>query len=605
LGETVLSNTFAMARIASTTENDLLQEVSALTGWDHGDLALLTGTQGFGFPFPTAYKDERALRRVRNAFLALKRLGVAASQVLVPPTGAANAWISPDVTALAARSIKQAVRAKYGDDEWLAVAKPLKDALREKQRSALVSFLVFALGKNDSNDLFAHFLGDVEMGACAVTSRIKQASGSVQLFVQRCLLGLEKDAAGNAISLSEEAARQWKWRKNYRVWEANRKIFLYPENWIEPDLRDDKSLFFRDLENQLLQNEITADTAEAAFLAYLDKLEGAARLEVVGMYHQVEGTPKLVSATELDLPPSEMAHVTLDVLHVFGRTQGTPRAYYYRRRVGSSRTSYRWTPWEKVDLDIEGDHLIPVVWNRRLHLLWPVFIEKAKDEPPPQKDQDPHAPQKYWTVQMAWSEYKDGIWAAKKVTEKPLSLDATSAIGDVGLVPKELFTFKAFSGEMLRVCLYFKKGSGDVSTNGQSFSVEAMGPIAQFVFMGCGGSTLIAASEGDIAWSPAGTAWRNMIFIEWTSASDWLYMPQAISTAKNVLNGSQHIPVLKRTPGTFRLLTAHQDRHFVSQRPFFFEDDRRTLLTLPADAVVNLLSYFVAKEAADFITIHL
>jgi SpoVK/Ycf46/Vps4 family AAA+-type ATPase len=30
---------------------------------------------------------------------------------------------------------------------------------------------------------------------------------------------------------------EWNWRKNYRVWDANRKIFLYPENWIEPKLR--------------------------------------------------------------------------------------------------------------------------------------------------------------------------------------------------------------------------------------------------------------------------------------------------------------------------------------------------------------------------------
>ena len=29
----------------------------------------------------------------------------------------------------------------------------------------------------------------------------------------------------------------WEWRKNYRVWDANRKVFLYPENWIEPELR--------------------------------------------------------------------------------------------------------------------------------------------------------------------------------------------------------------------------------------------------------------------------------------------------------------------------------------------------------------------------------
>jgi SpoVK/Ycf46/Vps4 family AAA+-type ATPase len=30
---------------------------------------------------------------------------------------------------------------------------------------------------------------------------------------------------------------EWQWRKNYRVWDANRRIFLYPENWIEPELR--------------------------------------------------------------------------------------------------------------------------------------------------------------------------------------------------------------------------------------------------------------------------------------------------------------------------------------------------------------------------------
>jgi SpoVK/Ycf46/Vps4 family AAA+-type ATPase len=27
----------------------------------------------------------------------------------------------------------------------------------------------------------------------------------------------------------------WEWSKRYRVWEANRKEFLYPENWLEPE----------------------------------------------------------------------------------------------------------------------------------------------------------------------------------------------------------------------------------------------------------------------------------------------------------------------------------------------------------------------------------
>jgi SpoVK/Ycf46/Vps4 family AAA+-type ATPase len=34
-----------------------------------------------------------------------------------------------------------------------------------------------------------------------------------------------------------ETESEWEWLKRYRVWDANRKIFLYPENWIELELR--------------------------------------------------------------------------------------------------------------------------------------------------------------------------------------------------------------------------------------------------------------------------------------------------------------------------------------------------------------------------------
>src|SRR5262245_4032922 len=145
--------------------------------------------------------------------------------------------------------------------------------------------------------------------------------------------------------------------KNYRVWEANRKIFLYPENWIEPELRDDKTSFFEELEAELLQNEITDETAERALTAYLEKLDAVAKLEVCGQYHE----------------STDDGH---RILHVFARSPGKPHAHYYRRlEVGS-----RWTPWERIDMDIDGDHLIPVVYNRRLYLFWTTFEEKPEKE---------------------------------------------------------------------------------------------------------------------------------------------------------------------------------------------------------------------------------
>ena len=80
----------------------------------------------------------------------------------------------------------------------------------------------------DENDLYEYFLVDVEMEACMPSSRIVQAHNSIQLFVQRCLMGLEPDAIADVEK--DPNWNQWKWMKNYRVWEANRKVFLYPEN---------------------------------------------------------------------------------------------------------------------------------------------------------------------------------------------------------------------------------------------------------------------------------------------------------------------------------------------------------------------------------------
>jgi SpoVK/Ycf46/Vps4 family AAA+-type ATPase len=38
-----------------------------------------------------------------------------------------------------------------------------------------------------------------------------------------------------AIKALRKKEAEWEWRKNYRVWEASRKVFVYPENWLEPD----------------------------------------------------------------------------------------------------------------------------------------------------------------------------------------------------------------------------------------------------------------------------------------------------------------------------------------------------------------------------------
>src|SRR5262249_50299285 len=157
---------------------------------------------------------------------------------------------------------------------WLDALALVRDGLREVQRRALVAYLVDQLGLRDAAALSEQLLVDVEMTACQQTTRLKQAISSAQTFVERCRLNLEPLVSADPEF--DAAWRQWEWMKNYRVWEANRKIFLYPENWIEPELRDDKSPFFRELESELLQGDLTEDAAEAAIERYLEKLHTVA-----------------------------------------------------------------------------------------------------------------------------------------------------------------------------------------------------------------------------------------------------------------------------------------------------------------------------------------
>ncbi|PWB49644.1 MAG: hypothetical protein C3F06_13815 [Candidatus Methanoperedenaceae archaeon] len=428
LGESVLSDVFSMARDTTITETKLLQKLSDHTGWSLENLQFLAGAQGLGLTFPASYIDERALVRLQACFKLMKKLGASAKQL--SDWGKANQ--TPVEELDNARSIKNAVKAKYDDKQWLTVAKPLRDVLREKQRAALVSYLMAERGVRDANDLYDDFLIDIEMSPCMMTTRLKQAISSVQLFIQRCLMNLEP------VSLNSKQAKEWREsRKQFRIWEAGLLVFLHPENWIEPELRDDKSPFFKDLENELLQNDVTMDTAETAFLHYLEKLDTVARLEIVGMYHEQEAEDKEINTSAIDR------------LHVFGRTFAIPHIYYYRKLEQSV-----WSAWEKVDLDIEGDHLIPVVWKRRIHLFWAIFTEKTQKQTKAQRgnNDDPVIDLK---IKLAWSEYKNGKWSPKKTSEEKKSLSYTKDPSSDVPQDRQDFSFKTrMIGDQLMIQCY-------------------------------------------------------------------------------------------------------------------------------------------------------
>jgi len=207
-----------------------------------------------------------------------------------------------------------------------------------------------------------YFLLDLQVGSEMETSHIVQATAALQFYIQRCLMNLEAGIDPATIPLQE-----WEWVKNYRVWEANRKVFLYPENYIEPELRDTKTPFFEDLEQELMQSDISQETVEAAYVHYLEKFAEVANLKIVGSYLHVD-----LLHVDLEDPAKRW-----ETLYLVGRTNTEPRIFYQRTHV-KDENGERWLAWEKIDLVINSDFVTPVYAFGKLFLFWTEFTKLKK-----------------------------------------------------------------------------------------------------------------------------------------------------------------------------------------------------------------------------------
>ncbi|MEZ4400859.1 MAG: neuraminidase-like domain-containing protein [Kofleriaceae bacterium] len=268
--------------------------------------------------------------------------------------------------AAAAAAIEHAaeLRAERDTTEATRLA-DARNLVREQKRDALVDYLTHGAVAPATAPAFAshaalagYYLIDVDAGGCATTSRVVAATNAVQEYINRIILGVELTAASVAVTLSDAALRSWEWRRAYRMWEANRKVFLWPENYLEPGLRDDKTHLFTQLEDALGQSELDEGSILSAYATYLQGLDELASLKVAGAYHDIA------------------ADGSSDVLHLIGVTPSDPATFYYRsvsdlQSILTNPTkSVVWGNWQKLDLSIPSRFVSPVVYEGRLHLLW-------------------------------------------------------------------------------------------------------------------------------------------------------------------------------------------------------------------------------------------
>ena len=307
----------------------------------------------------------------------------------------------------------EAARAKYEPNRWPAIQGPIAGKLLEKLRDALTSRVIWRLNQADVDqkwlplgppstleDLSDMLLVDVEMSGVATISKIKLGLNTLQRYIQRCHMGLEYPAR---LPIGD---KEWVWRSHYRLWEANRKVFLFPENYLDPNLRRRKTPLYEALQQDLMQGEITEEAVTQAYLNYFERLEKLADLEITSTSYESISVPNDASRK--------------NTIFMVGRTHTDPTEFYFRSVIydtmsfSASPEPTEWKPWEKIPLTIHSASVGCAYMNHRLYIFWTeqktTKDRDAKDE----KTVQTHA-----TVKYSWLKV-NGSWMAPQ-DFKPLT----------------------------------------------------------------------------------------------------------------------------------------------------------------------------------------
>ena len=243
-------------------------------------------------------------------------------------------------------------------------------SLNERQRNALLSYYlgqyIPASGNDDlvdlvqtPEDVYEYLLIDPLVSNAVPTSRVAQAMSSIQQYINGITMNMEPGYQTQY--LDQDNINSWKGGlSQYDIWAGEVELDTYPENYIDPTLRQSQTAYFKDLITDLNQNTINSDTAQQAVMNYLNKFEQVANLTIVSGY--MDSTDQ-----------------TTGTYYFLGKSTTSPVQYYWRSfnmdlNVDNVASSIAWSEWYPMNTAINEDALqgIPrlTYFNNRLYLFW-------------------------------------------------------------------------------------------------------------------------------------------------------------------------------------------------------------------------------------------
>ena len=242
--------------------------------------------------------------------------------------------------------------------------------LLEKRRSALLEYCIGQVNKTQYGfvktpaDIFELLRMDPLDTFAVQSSWVAEATSCVQQYIHAVYRKLEPGYTTHQFPPSDLA--EWQLYSNYPDWAAVQLISIYPENYINPFVRQRKSSLFKNLENDLNQSRLNNDSVQAALQGYLHRFEQTCDLDVLSCY--MDGATPAVAD-----------------YYFIGRQRAQPFQHYWRKAeieltpgcVGVNPAA--WSEWQEIG--IQPAHRVldmrPVFWNGRLCLVWAEWRDKV------------------------------------------------------------------------------------------------------------------------------------------------------------------------------------------------------------------------------------
>ena len=237
-------------------------------------------------------------------------------------------------------------------DDALRQAVPLARRYREQRLSGPAALSAI---KTEA-DLYEYLLIDTRVATDVTTSRVAQAIASVQQYINATLLNMEP---GRKPLPADDVADWAQSGSQYAIWAGDQELQDYPENYIDPTLRENRTGLFSLLETQLSAHALTDTSIQDGFLAYLAGFETISNLKVLNGYAESPDTSNAV-------------------YYLVGQSNIMPNKFYWRSLDMSKRDSSgalnptAWSEWNDIELAQSADIEVirPFVSGGRLHLVW-------------------------------------------------------------------------------------------------------------------------------------------------------------------------------------------------------------------------------------------